>query len=359
MKWLKLPTGSEKPSWAGLWGCVSMIYLFVEPYQRDAPWTEWMWTGLAFAIFFVFCTIASIHWSQKHVMVKVCIAMATLGIVFTAYRSSGVTFFIFVAAFGPLAVGGDIARSAAIIAAAILLILGEWWLFWPPGLFPYVISIEAFLIGAAITFVARQQIALRQTLKTAERERIARDLHDILGHTLSVVILKSELAGRLLEHDPVRAKAEIQDVERISRSALSEVREAISGYHTGNLHAELNRAGSTLKAAGIVAEQHYEEIGMPVAQERVLVLVLREAITNVIRHARAKHCRMTLQAGNGFYQLEVQDDGKGGIDQEGFGMRGMRERVATIGGEVTWDTRSGTQLTVTVPLAASLESETT
>jgi two-component system sensor histidine kinase DesK len=335
-----------------------MIYLFVDPYQRAAPWSEWMWTGLAFAIFLVLCTITAIYWSQKHVMVRVCIAMAILGIVFAAYRASGVTFFIFVAAFGPLAVGGHLARSMVIIATAILLILGEWWLFWPPGIFPYVISIQAFLIGAAITFVARQQIALRQTLKTAERERIARDLHDILGHTLSVVILKSELAGRLLERDPARAKTEIQDVERISRNALSEVREAISGYHTGNLHDELNRAGSTLKAAGIVAEQSYEEIGIPVAQERVLVLVLREAITNVIRHARAKHCRITLRKGNGFYQLEVQDDGQGGIDQEGFGMRGMRERVATIGGEVAWNTRPGTKLTVTVPLAVSVESET-
>jgi two-component system sensor histidine kinase DesK len=357
MKRLQLPTGPDKPSWAGLFGAVSMGYVFVDPYQRDAAWIEWVLTGIAFAIFLGLCVLASIYWSRKHTMARICIAMAVLAIVFTAYRPSGVLFFVFVAALGPLAVGGSIAGSAAIIGGAILFILGEWWLLWPPNLFPYIVAIEAFLLGAAITFVARQQIALRQTLKTAERERIARDLHDILGHTLSVVILKTELAGRLLEHDPGRAKAEIEDVERISRSALLEVREAISGYHNGNLHAEFDRAESTLKTAGIVVERHCEETGMPAAPERVLALVLREAVTNIIRHAQAKRCHLTLAKADGVYRLEIRDDGRGDIEQEGFGMRGIRERVAAIGGKARWKTGAGTALTVTVPIAGNTGGE--
>jgi two-component system, NarL family, sensor histidine kinase DesK len=352
MKRFKLPTGPEKPSWAGLFGSVSMIYIFVDPYQRDAAWIEWLWTGLAFAAFFILCVIAAIYWSRKQIMAGVCIAMALLAVAFTAYRPNGIFFFVFVAAFGPLAASGSLPGSAAIIAGVILAILGEWHLVWPPDVLPYmpyIAAIQAFLVGMAITFVARQQTALRQILKTAERERIARDLHDILGHTLSVVILKSELARRLLEHDPERTKTEIADVERISRNALSEIREAISGYRTGSLQAEFDRAESTLKTAGITVERRFEETGMPVAQERVLSMVLREAVTNVIRHAEAKRCRLTLQKESEAYRLQVRDDGRGNIEREGSGMRGIRERVATIGGRVSWNTGPGTELTVTVP----------
>jgi two-component system, NarL family, sensor histidine kinase DesK len=352
MKWPKLPTGAEKPSWAGLFGCLSVAYVFVDPYQRNAPWIEWLWTGVAFLIFLVLSTLGAIYWSREHVMRRVCLAMAVLGAAFTAYRPSGVFFFIMVAAFGPLAAGGRAAASVAITLGAVLLIVGEWSLLWPYGPTPYIAAVEALLVGGAITFVMRQQFALRRILKTAERERIARDLHDILGHTLSVIILKSELASRLLEHDPKRARAEIDDVERISRNALSEVREAIVGYRAGDLVAELERAKSTLETAGIVVERHCEDVSMPAAYERVLALALREAVTNVVRHAQAKNCRLTLQQGGGVYSLGIRDDGRGGNHQEGLGMRGIRERVLAIGGTTTWQAGQGTELTITVPVTA-------
>ena len=353
MKWITLPTGEDKPAWAGLFGAVSMLFVFVDPYQRGAPWIEWMWTGLAFAIFLGLCTIGLIYWSRRHVILRVVVAMALLAATFTAYRYSGVAYFILVAGFAPLAVGGSLPKSGAILTVVVLLVVGEWRLFWPPSPMPYVIALEAFLVGGALTFIARQQTAVRQLHKTAERERIARDLHDILGHSLSVITLKSELASRLLETDPARAKAEIEDVERISRSALSDVREAIAGYRAGNLAAELDRAKSALEAAGIVVERECEAVTMPVTQERVLSLVLREAVTNILRHAHATRCRMTLQDTGGAYQLEVRDDGRGGTHQEGMGMQGIRERVAAIGGNVSWSAGPGTVLTVVVPSAAN------
>ena len=357
MNWLKLPPGKDKPTWASLFGAVPMAYVFVDPYQRHAPPIEWMWTGLAFAIFLVLYTVGALCWSRRQVVLYVCIAMAALAVAFTAYRPGGVIFFIMVAVFGAVAAGGNIARSAMIIVAVILLILGEWWLLWPPGFFPYVAAAQSFLIAGAITGVLRQGIALKRFHKEVERERIARDLHDILGHTLSVIILKSELASRLLEQDPQRAKAEIEDVERISRNALSEVREAIVGYRAGDLLAEFDRAKSTLDTAGIVVEHHWEEVGMPVSQERVLALVLREAVTNVLRHAQAKRCRMALQKTAGGCRLQVRDDGRGGAHQEGLGMRGIRERVAAIGGKVSWNAGPGTELTITVPIAADAGGE--
>lgn len=355
MKSLRVPEGGEKPSWGGLFGAVPMLYLFWEPYQKNAAWPEWLWTSLAFVIFVVLAILASIYWSRKQVMQGVCFAIAVLALAFTAYRPSGIIFFIYLAALAPLAAAGNIPASAAIVGTAVLFIFGEWALFWPPSFMPYAVAAEALAVGSAITVVIRQQIALRQTLKAAERERIARDLHDILGHTLSVIILKSELASRLLDQDPARAKEQIEDLERISRNALSEVRDAIKGYHAVDLLAELDRAQSTLETAGLRVERHCDPVDMPAAHERVLALVLREAITNVVRHAHAKRCSMILRKTNDGYRLAIRDDGRGGRHEEGMGMQGIRERVKAIGGEVLWNTNSGTELVISLRSSTTLD----
>jgi two-component system sensor histidine kinase DesK len=350
MHWPKMPTGADKPSWGGLFGAVPLLYIFWDPYQKNAATIEWLWTGAAFVIFLGLVALGCVYWSRKRVMQAVSAAMTILGITFLAYRPSGAFFLIFVAAFAALAAGGSIFGSAAIIAGTLVLIVVESSLLWPFSWMPYIVAIQALLIGAAMTVVARQQTALRQTLKTAERERIARDLHDILGHTLSVIILKSELASRLLEHDAGRAKQEIEEVERISRRGLAEIREAIAGYRAGDLRAELDNARSTLETAGIRVEQRLDPIEMPVALERVLALVLREAVTNVLRHARATRCRLTLQRLEHSYRMQIRDDGQGGTQQEGMGIRGIRERIAAIGGSVSWACGAGTELDVTIPV---------
>jgi two-component system sensor histidine kinase DesK len=357
MKLLDIPANAEKPSWAGLFGAVPALYIFWEPYQKGAAWPEWFLTSLAFAVFAVLAVLGSIYWSHTRVMQGVCAGMASLAIAFSSYRPSGVIFYIFVAAFGPLAVNGNLLRSAFISATAAVLIVVHWKFLWPPSWMPYVIASEALLVGAAITAVARQQTALRRTLKTAERERIARDLHDILGHTLSVIIVKSELAARIIDNDPGAAKSQIEDVERISRDALREVREAIAGYHQGNLRAELERARSTLETAGLRVEEHCDAIEMPNAYERVLALILREAVTNILRHARAQRCAISLHQRGETYVLEVRDNGAGGTLEPGMGMRGIRERVAALGGTVSWRSDQGTHLTIEVPLSTRTEGE--
>ncbi len=132
--------------------------------------------------------------------------------------------------------------------------------------------------------------------KVAERERIARDLHDLLGHTLSLITLKAELARKLVDRDPQRAKQEMQDVEQTSRAALADVREAISGYRGQGLATELMRARQTLETAGIAVDCAASEVPLSPAQESVLALALREAVTNVVRHAQAQRCSVRLAA---------------------------------------------------------------
>lgn len=220
---------------------------------------------------------------------------------------------------------------------------------------PHLVSGNAVLVGLGTLFEVRQQIALRQVHRATERERIARDLHDILGHTLSVITIRAELAGRLVEVDPTRAKAEIETVERVSREALAEVREAIAGHWGKGMSDEIERARSALDAAGIAFEARGFPSGMSAAQERVLGMALREGVTNVLRHSGAKRCLVTVASENGSVRLEVRDDGRGiagRIDEnagEGMGMRGIRERVGALGGDASWRSSAGTVLTVTIP----------
>jgi two-component system sensor histidine kinase DesK len=187
--------------------------------------------------------------------------------------------------------------------------------------------------------------------KVAERERIARDLHDLLGHTLSLITLKAELARKLVDRDPQRAKQEMLDVEQTSRAALADVREAISGYRGDGLAAELIRARKTLETAGIVVESEFAALPLTPAQETVLALALREAVTNVVRHAQARQCSVRLERDENQCKLEIADNGRGVDNPEGNGLRGMRERLEAVGGSLQRQTKAGTRLVIHLPLA--------
>ncbi len=188
--------------------------------------------------------------------------------------------------------------------------------------------------------------------KVAERERIARDLHDLLGHTLSVIVLKSELASRLGEKDPQRAMAEIRDVERISRDALAQVRSAVRGYRPVGLTSELNRTRETLATAGVQVEAALETVPLTPAQESVLALAVREGATNIIRHAQARTCRLGLRSTGSVCELEIADDGRGGATLNGGGLSGMRQRLEALGGTLEIGGPPGTTLRVRLPLRA-------
>ena len=190
----------------------------------------------------------------------------------------------------------------------------------------------------------------------AERERIARDLHDLLGHTLSVIVLKSELAARLVHADPDRATAEVDDIERIGRAALGEVRAAVTGYRARGLDAEIGGARIALEAAGVDVDVRADPPDLGPEQESALAMALREAVTNVVRHAGARHATIALTTAGSDVRLEVGDDGRGWAGMAGSGITGMHERIAAMGGRVRVgpppgeDGRPGTVVEVTVPM---------
>jgi two-component system sensor histidine kinase DesK len=183
---------------------------------------------------------------------------------------------------------------------------------------------------------AREELA-RQAV-TEERLRMARDLHDLLGHTLSLITLKSELAGRILQKDPQTATEQIHEVERVARQALRDVREAVAGYRQRTLRCELDGARQILEAAGIECTIEYEPQSLPPGTDMALAWVVREGVTNVIRHSRAQHCLIRITSPHGKGHAELSNDGdprqEASTGERGSGLSGLAERVANEGGKL-------------------------
>ena len=167
-----------------------------------------------------------------------------------------------------------------------------------------------------------------------ERERFARDLHDLLGHSLSVITLKAELAGRMLNDRPYDAAREISELEQVARTALGEVRDAVSGYRQPTLDRELAGARMALSAAGIEADVHEAHVPLDPPVEAVLAWAVREGATNVIRHSRARHCTLQVTASLSDAGVEVIDDGvgtgAGGGTTNGVGHSDRRRHGAVL-----------------------------
>lgn len=206
---------------------------------------------------------------------------------------------------------------------------------------------------------AREELA--RLAVSEERLRFARDLHDLLGHSLSLITLKSELAGRLLPTAPEKAATEVHDIEGVARQALREVREAVAGYRRPTLDEELAGASEMLEAAGISCLIENQTGVLPKAVDAVLAWAVREGTTNVIRHSRAKHCRIVLARENEEIYAEITDDGGGyqkvSGEDSGSGLSGLAERVATFAGRVETNSLpdGGFRLRVVLPARSAVE----
>ena len=272
--------------------------------------------------------------------------IAALGVAWADISAGSSVFFIYAASFaycvGPPRVSVWVVAGIAALAAAVAVVVDPTLFYWLPGVF---ISI---VIGAANIFFGEQhrrnaelrlsQAEVRRLARVAERERIARDLHDVLGHTLSLISVKSELAGRLLDRDPDRARDEIASIRESARNALAEVREAIGGFREQTLDQALEHARTSLRAADVELEfERDPDLPLSRQHEAMLALVIREAATNIIRHGDARRARIVLERDEGGYRLAVTDDGAGRIRADGGGIQGMRARIESLGGTMTID----------------------
>jgi len=271
-------------------------------------------------------------------------AMAALvtGLVLLVPNSGAWWLFMYVTVAAGLALPPP--QAAGAIAGLVGLALSCAWL--TTGRFETELLVQvAFgVIASAVrelTITVGQLRAAREELARAavveERLRFARDLHDLLGHSLSVIVLKSELAGRLLPASPNRAATEVSDVERTAREALGQVRAAVAGYRQPDLRSELAAARQLLAASGITATVEHRADSLPRDLDGLLVWAVREGVTNVLRHSRARHCAIRISRRGDMLQAEVTDDGdgaEGGRPGSGSGLAGLAERAGTYSGRL-------------------------
>ncbi|MFF7978820.1 sensor histidine kinase [Streptomyces sp. NPDC007901] len=312
------------------------------------------WIGglglLAFNSLYVYVTFRSFH-KEARESVSTRVALLLMGLLTTGlalgYGGNWLMFFPLLGlATGAVLRGPWLGRSGILLAGFACAV--SWY---RDGSDAITIAYGTFLstmITAAILSLseavrelraAREELARRAVEK--ERLRFSRDLHDLLGHTLSVIVVKSEAARRLAPRDMDAALAQVSDIESVGRQALTEIREAVTGYREGSLATELTRARSALAAASV--ETVVRQSGAPLAPqtETLLGWVVREAVTNVVRHSDAGRCEITVDSGAERVLLTVTDDGSGAAAAEprsggigGTGLKGLTERLAAAGGSL-------------------------
>ena len=355
----------KRPRW---WPTVEpyayLIYLAFLVFEPMSDEGRWMPTLVLVGIFLPLYVL-SVHLTDAKDRPKLfatAAAVAALGVVGVGFHlnANATIFFIYASA---MATHNTTAKTAAIIVVLTLAVLTAMYFFsHVPHTFRWALFLPAWLLvpGIAASQVIqnermRQNARLRLSQEEverlaaiAERERISRDLHDLLGHTLSTITLKSALAARLATSDPKRAGQEMRDVESISRDGLDQVREAVRGYRTTGLAEEVAGVRQALGAADIAFEMALEPVDLTPIQESALALALREGATNVLRHSGATRAQATVTANTDAVVLTLTDNGCGG-GRDGFGISGLRDRIGALGGRVSRTTDDGTTLTVALP----------
>jgi len=324
-------------------------WIFITPiYDTGNSFPHWpIPTFASFAVFLVL--FYRVYYRSRGQVTTCALAVAALGFAVTPYNPGAQGYIIYACAF--LGMRNSTRESLRDMIAVLALYAAEWiWLD-----FTWVYLLNAICVGLAIglmnsNFMRKyeREIELklshdevRRLAAFAERERIGRDLHDLLGHTLSLITLKSELANRLFDRDPGAAKREMADVERVARDALAQVRRAVTGIRAAGFAAELASAKLLLESNGVRLDYDLADVPLPAEVETALAMTVREAVTNIQRHARAVRARVHLSVERGHLTLCIEDDGRGGAIEPGNGLCGMRERLAMIGAELRVDSERG------------------
>ncbi|MGE8258747.1 MAG: sensor histidine kinase [Stenotrophomonas sp.] len=352
-----------KSPWSGAIHLLWSVWIFLTPALGNGFTLRWLFLTLASYPLFLLL-YARVMLAPRHHGPRYALAMVALSLVLLPWYPSGLSYFVF---------GCVLMRMSGrsgwwmyllqltalnIVFCAAALYFGYPWqaLVWMPAvsfIVGLVVNVEALSQQRDVALQLSQE-EVRRLATTAERERIGRDLHDLLGHTLSLITLKLELARKLYDRDDARARQEIGEAEAIAREALAQVRSAVTGIRASDLAGELASARLLLECQQV--HLHYTvPPPMPVEVERGLALVLREAATNIVRHAQATQARVEFMQEGRQLVMQIRDDGRGGLQAEGNGMCGMRERVAALGGQLQVQSGKGegTLLTLRVPLAAA------
>ncbi|MBB3051658.1 two-component system sensor histidine kinase DesK [Prauserella isguenensis] len=267
----------------------------------------------------------------------VLVVLAGLAVPAAGYTAVTYACFLTAALVFTLPLRSGLVGGVAVWVAACLLALPFAETPWP--LFGTGLGVLFIVVIRLADHFEHRQLDAREELRhAAQRDAIARDVHDVLGHSLTVLSIRAQLARKMIDLDPERAREEIDRIDSLARESLGQVRSTVARLRTPLLASELETAREALAAAGITADVdvHTVEDG----EAELFAWALREAVTNVVRHSGASTCRVSVRPG----MLRVEDDGVGTCDGTAFaagsGLRGLRERAATAGARLTVSARS-------------------
>jgi two-component system sensor histidine kinase DesK len=338
-------------------------WIFITPLFGGGQY-DWRWAAITLASYPLFLLFyAKVLLSPRRTAWRYALAMVALCLVLLPWYPSALSYFVFGCVMLHTGQRNSLPRYLAhVLALNALLAAAAWMAGYPWQALVWMLPMT-LIIGVIVnveSMAHEKDVALqlshdevRRLAATAERERIGRDLHDLLGHTLSLITLKLELSRKLLDRDHDAARREITETEEVARHALAEVRSAVTGFRAADLAAELASARLLLESSG-VALGYDPPPPLSPELERPLALVLREAATNIARHAGASQAQVGFAREGGSLRMRIVDDGRGGIDGEGNGLAGIRERVRALGGSLAIaSTRGGTSLEIVVPLPSA------
>jgi two-component system sensor histidine kinase DesK len=336
------------------------VWIFITPLIGGGHYT-WRWLGLTLASYPLFLALyAKTLAASRRTAWRYPLGMVALCLALLPWYPSGLSYFVFGCVMLHTGRRHSLPRYLLhLLALNGLLAATATWVGYPWQALVWMLPMTV-VIGVIVNVEAaagEKDLALqlshdevRRLAATAERERIGRDLHDLLGHTLSLITLKLELSRKLIDRDPAAARAEIAEAEKVARHALAEVRSAVTGFRAADLAAELASARLLLESSAVALEYDAPPALSPDI-ERPLALVLREAATNIARHARASRAEVRFAREGGQLRMRIVDDGRGSSGDEGNGLAGMRARVRELGGSLAFaSARGGTAVEVVLPL---------
>lgn len=381
VRWpFRAPPGTQQahPTLRLIW-LMYLPFLFMPALIVDRHPPGWLLaTVLSILVFLPLYLWATRAYGRR--MMPGLLAIAALGYALHPLNPFAETYLIYSAALAPLALPG-LLRPLLVTITLLAGQLGEDLLTAMPvtgSAIPMLVCLVLCVGNAALRESRRKNEALhmshqeiRRLAAIAERERIGRDLHDLLGHTLSLIAIKSELAGKLLARDREAATCEVADVMRIARDALRQVRVAVTGMRAAALEGEIASARALLESSGLTLTAQRDGVALPCEIETALAMIIREATTNIQRHAAASAARIEVrvrqrgpdprsagQREGSEAMLIVSDDGRGGISARGTGLSSIGERVRSLGGtlEIRSPRGGGTMLRAIFPLESPVRA---
>ncbi|MFT4179811.1 MAG: sensor histidine kinase [Thermomonas sp.] len=357
-----------RPLWTHFVHLVWSVWVFLTPLLSDGIYgftLRWvLLTLFSYPLFLWLYTVSVMASPRRAHRAALCMVLLCLALL--PWYPSGLSYFVFGCVMLQQRSMPRYIGLLAVVNAALVAYAGYIGYPWQSVIWmPIVTAIIGLLVMVERMGLEREAALklshdeVRRLAALAERERIGRDLHDLLGHTLSMVALKSDLAARLLERDADAARGEIAEVSRVARDALAQVRGAVSGIRAAGIAAELASAKLLLETDGVSFDYRLDDdfsaAVLPAQAENALAMCVREAATNIQRHARAQRAEAGFGIENGEAVLQVQDDGRGSAIAPGNGLSGMRERIEALGGRLRIDSQrgAGTRIEARVPLAVN------